>query len=117
MHSARGIWQLPGRRHNASYNEQFGHDIVKLLSCQETSTVHTHTHTPHNCTYIHTYILYHHILYVLGHSDADVCTYVHIHVHIHSITKVNTKLYIPYGWKIFWRIAENMSFGGIYFGG
>ena len=31
------------------------------------------------------------------------------------------KSYIPYGWKfggkIYWRIAENMSFGGIYFGG
>ena len=30
-------------------------------------------------------------------------------------------LNIPYGWKfggkIFWQIAENMSFGGIYFGG
>ena len=35
---------------------------------------------------------------------------IHIYIYIYRMAG-------NFGGKIFWRIAENMSFGGIYFGG
>ena len=41
-----------------------------------------------------------------------ICAYVHC-----TFGELQSTIAGNFGGKIFWRIAENMSFGGIYFGG
>ena len=48
-------------------------------------------------------------------SMAEPHTYQLAYIHIH--TSHIYRMAGNFGGKIFWRIAENMSFGGIYFGG
>ena len=95
MHSARGIWQLPGRRHNASYNEQFGHDIVKLLSCQETSTVHTHTHTRDTIVHIYTHTYCIIIYYTYWATVMQMCVHmcIYMYTYIASLRSILNSTY------------------------
>ena len=43
--------------------------------------------------------------------------YIHIYIYIYMYIYSIYRMAGNFGGKIFWRIAENMSFGGIYFGG
>ena len=43
--------------------------------------------------------------------------YIYIYIYIYICMMYIYRMAGKFGGKIFWRIAENMSFGGIYFGG
>ena len=67
----------------------------------------------------------------LGDSEFGYCVHFNCSLYqspslffMHNSVKDGTVYVVPnyrmagnFGGKIFWRIAENMSFGGIYFGG